>query len=104
MEQRLAPEEVDAHGYQWQGEAKQQIAAVLSAFLERIWLAWGQHVEKDQAKALTFQKVLFLSCLLLLNEDPSSLISRFSNFFGQAASPKLLRQLYTLILCLCFYS
>lgn len=48
--------------------------------------------------------MLAIICLLQVNEDPSELISQFATFFQKAPSSKILRQLYCLILSLCFYS
>lgn len=67
-------------------------------------MEWSDKIEKEHAKLVTFQKVLAIVCLLQVNEDPSELISQFSTFFKQPPSNKILRQLYCLILALCFYS
>ena len=69
-----------------------------------MWLQWGDKIEKEHGKQLTFQKVLAIICLLQVNEDPTELISQFATFFERAPSSKILRQLYCLILSLCFYS
>jgi hypothetical protein len=65
---------------------------------------WGEKVEKEHAKQLIFQKVLSIVCLLQTNEEPSKLISQFGTFLQKAPSSKALRQLYCLVLSLCFYS
>lgn len=69
-----------------------------------MWVEWGDKIEKEHAKLVTFQKVLSIVCLLQVGEHPGELISQFATFFQRPPSSKILRQLYCLILALCFYS
>jgi hypothetical protein len=90
--------------YEWEGEAKGQVCSEFIRFLRRVWVEWGERVEKEHGKQLIFQKVLCIVCLLQTNEEPSQLISQLGTFLQRAPSSKALRQLYCLVLSLCFYS
>jgi hypothetical protein len=103
IDQRLKEMEVE-RVYEWEGEPKQQVCSEFIRFLRKVWVEWGEKIEKEHGKLVTFQKVLSIVCLLQVSEDPSELISQFATFFQQPPSNKILRQLYCLILSLCFYS
>ena len=74
------------------------------SFLKKIWIDWGENIEKEHSKLFTFNKVVSIICFLQVDEDPSFLVKQFDILFSRPPSNKLLKVLYCLILNQCFYS
>ena len=90
--------------YEWRGEAVVELCKTFISFLRKIWVEWGETIEKEHAKLFTFNKIISIICFLQIDEDPGFLVQQFETFFSHPPSNKLLRTFYCLIINICFYS
>lgn len=90
--------------YEWKGESVKELCKTFISFLRKIWVDWGDTIEKEHAKLFTFNKIISIVCFLQVDEDPSFLIEQFQIFFSKPPSNRLLRSFYCLIVNICFYS
>ena len=102
-DQRLPELEVEKV-YEWRGESVKVVCSAFISFLKKMWVGWGDRIEKDHAKLFAFHKTMSIICLLQVDREPTHLIAQFHLFFMRPPSNKILRHFYCLILCQCFYS